>query len=131
MGMPAAKQGDRVTAIDFHLIQPPGAPPPPPVPVPHPFSGVLLQQLSTNVRIMGRAAATVGSVAINTPPHIPLGGMFVNPPTNRATIRFGSTSVRINGKAAARTGDAAETCADPMPNPGGRVVAAGTVRIGG
>jgi uncharacterized Zn-binding protein involved in type VI secretion len=79
---------------------------------------------------MGRAAATVGSVAINTPPHIPQGGTFVNPPTNRGTIRAGSSSVRINGKAAARTGDRAETCADP-PNPGGQVVAAGTVRIGG
>jgi uncharacterized Zn-binding protein involved in type VI secretion len=68
MGMPAAKQGDRVTAVDFHLIQPPGAPPPPPVPVPHPFSGLLSQQLSADVRIMGRAAATMGSVAVNTPP---------------------------------------------------------------
>ena len=130
MGMPAAKQGDRVTATDLHLIQPPGAPPPPPTLVPHPFSGILLQQLSTDVRIMNRAAATVGSVAINTPPHVPQGGMFINPPTNRGTIRSGSTSVRINGQAAARTGDHAETCADP-PNPGGQVVATGSVRIGG
>jgi uncharacterized Zn-binding protein involved in type VI secretion len=128
MGAPAAKQGDRVTAVDLHLIQPPGTAPP--VTVPHPFSGVLSQQLSTDVRIMGRAAATVGAVAINTPPHIPQGGMFVNPPTNRGTIRSGSATVRINGKAAARAGDHAETCADP-PNPGGQVVVAGTVRIGG
>ena len=128
MGAPAAKQGDRVTALDLHLIQPPGTAPP--TTVPHPFSGVLTQQLSTDVRIMGRAAATVGSVAINTPPHIPQGGMFVNPPTNRGTVRSGSTSVRINGKAAARAGDPAETCADP-PNQNGQVVAAGTVRIGG
>jgi uncharacterized Zn-binding protein involved in type VI secretion len=128
--MPAAKQGDRVTATDLHLIQSPGTPPPPPTLVPHPFSGVLLQQLSTDVRIMNRAAATVGSVAINTPPHFPQGGIFVNPPANRGTIRSGSTSVRINGQAAARAGDHAETCADP-PNPGGQVVASGSVRIGG
>ena len=89
-----------------------------------------MEQLSTNVRIVGRAAATVGSIAINTPPHIPIGGMFVNPPTNRGTVVAGSSSVRINGKAAARAGDPAQTCADP-PTAGGSVVAVGTVRIGG
>jgi uncharacterized Zn-binding protein involved in type VI secretion len=131
MGMPAAKQGDRVTAMDVHIIQPPGAPPPPPVPVPHPFSGVLTQQLSTTVRIMGRAAATVDSVAVNTPPHLPLvPGVFVNPPDNRATVRSGSTSVTISGRGAARAGDPAQTCTDP-PAILGTVVATGTVRIGG
>ncbi len=130
MGKPAAKQGDRITATDLHLIQPPGAPPPPPVTLPHPFSGLLTSELSTDVRIMGKYAATVGSVATNTPPHIPQGGIFVNPPTNRGTIRTGSGTVRINGQAAARSGDTAETCADP-PNPAGQVVATGTVRIGG
>jgi uncharacterized Zn-binding protein involved in type VI secretion len=128
MGAPAAKQGDRVTATDLHLIQPPGSSPP--ATVPHPFSGPLSQQLSSDVRILGRAAATVGSVANNTPPHIPQGGTFVNPPANRGSIRSGSATVRINGKAAARAGDHAETCADP-PNPAGLVVAAGVVRIGG
>ncbi len=127
MGMPAAKQGDRVTAVDPHLILPPSGPT---VTVPHAFSGVLAQQLSPDVRILGRAAATVGSVAVNTPPHIPQGGTFVNPPANRGTVRTGSASVRINGRAAARGGDSAQTCADP-PNPGGKVVAVGTVRIGG
>lgn len=128
MGAPAAKQGDRVTAVDLHLVQPPGTSPP--VTVPHPFTGVLSQQLSPDVRIMGMAAATVGSVALNTPPHIPQGGTFVNPPNNRGTVRAGSTSVRINGHAAARTGDRAETCAEPT-NPGAQVVATGTVTIGG
>ncbi|WP_206343528.1 PAAR domain-containing protein [Streptomyces mesophilus] len=125
--MPAAKQGDRVTAVDLHLIQPLNGPT---VTVPHAFSGVLTQQLSPDVRIMGRAAATVGSVAVNTPPHLPQGGLFVNPPANRGTVTAGSARVRINGRAAARSGDSAQTCADP-PNPGGKVVAAGTVRIGG
>jgi uncharacterized Zn-binding protein involved in type VI secretion len=80
---------------------------------------------------MGRAAATMGSVAVNTPPHIPIGGMFVIPPDNRGMVRVGSLSVRINGKAAARAGDPANTCADPPPNPNGAVVAIGTVGIGG
>ena len=128
MGAPAAKQGDRVTALDLHLIQPPGTAPT--VTVPHAFSGILQQELSPDVKIMGQAAATVDSVAINTPSHIPQGGTFVNPPNNKGTVRAGSTSVRINGKAAARAGDAAETCGEPT-NPAGKVVATGTVRIGG
>jgi uncharacterized Zn-binding protein involved in type VI secretion len=127
--MPAAKQGDRVTALDPHLIQPPGTAPP--VTTPHPFSGILSQQLSADVRIEGKSAATVDSVATNTPPHLPIGGTFVNPPDNRGTITAGSGTVRINGKAAARAGDAARTCADPTPNTSALVVAAGTVRIGG
>jgi uncharacterized Zn-binding protein involved in type VI secretion len=128
-GLPAAKQGDQVTALDTHLIQPPG--PTSPVTVPHPFSGILDQSLSADVKVMGMAAATVGSVATNTPPHIPIGGSFVNPPKNRGEITKGSTSVKINGKAAARAGDPARTCNDPVDLDVGIVVASGTVRVGG
>lgn len=128
MSQPAAKQGDRVTAIDTHLIQPPSGPP---VPVPHPFSGILDGGLSSDVRIGGLPAATVGSTATNTPPHIPLGGTFVKPPSNRGQVVTGSATVRINGKPAARAGDTAMTCNDPVDLPVGTVVAIGTVRIGG
>ena len=106
MGQPAAKQGDQVTATDNHLIQPPG--PSSPVIVPHPFNGVLNAALSTNVNIMGMPAAVVGSKASNTPPHIPIGGSFVNPPMNQGEIMRGSATVFINGKPAARSGDPAE-----------------------
>src|SRR5690349_17521581 len=98
MGQPAARQGDRITAIDTHLIQPPG--PTSPTPVPHPFSGIIDGGVSSNVTIGGAAAATVDSTATNTPPHIPIGGSFVNPPSNKATITMGSTTVTINSKAA-------------------------------
>lgn len=128
MGAPAAKQGDRVTAVDMHLIQPPSGPP---VLVPHPFSGIIDGALSTDVKISGLPAATVGTTATNTPPHIPQGGTFVIPPTNQGQISIGSTTVRINKKPAARAGDTALTCNDPVPLPVGTVVAAGTVRIGG
>jgi uncharacterized Zn-binding protein involved in type VI secretion len=128
-GRPAAKQGDKVVALDTHLIQPPGTSPP--VPVPHPFSGTLDQSLSTNVKVMGMAAATVGSVATNTPPHVPIGGTFVNPPKNRGEITQGSTSVKVNGKAMARAGDPARTCNDPVDQDVGTVVAVGTVLAGG
>jgi uncharacterized Zn-binding protein involved in type VI secretion len=130
-GPPAAKQGDQVVAIDQHLIQPPGAPPPPPVLVPHPFSGLLDQSLSRDVKVMGLPAATVGSVGTNTPPHIPIGGAFVNPPKNRGEITRGSTSVRINGKAVARAGDPVRTCNDPVDQEVGTVIALGTVLVGG
>ena len=129
MGQPAAKQGDQVTATDIHLIQPPG--PSSPVPTPHPFTGIIDGALSGNVNIQKMPAATLGSTSTNTPPHIPIGGTFVKPPTNKGTIVSGSSSVTINKKPAARSGDTSLTCNDPVDLPMGTVVAAGTVNIGG
>lgn len=123
---PAAKQGDRVTAVDPHLIQPPG--PVPPVLVPHPFNGILDGGLSPDVEIEGRPAATKGSTARNTPAHVPLGGTFVNPPNNTAEITGTASTVEINGRPAARAGDTAKTCQD-VPGPPGLVVAFGTVEM--
>jgi uncharacterized Zn-binding protein involved in type VI secretion len=128
MGQPAAKQGDQVIATDMHMIQPPGTAPP--VLVPHPFTGIINGGLSSDVNIMGQPAATKDSTAANTPPHIPVGGSFVNPPANRGTIIMGSPTVNINGKPAARNGDQARTCNDPADLPVGTVVAVGTVMIG-
>jgi uncharacterized Zn-binding protein involved in type VI secretion len=125
---PGAKQGDKVIGVDVHLIQPPG--PTSPVPVPHPYSGIIDGGLSSDVKIMGMPAATVDSTATNTPPHVPLGGSFVSPPSNKATIITGSTTVMINGKPAARMGDTAKTCNDPVDAPVGTVIAVGTVNIG-
>ncbi len=129
MGQPAAKLGDKVVAVDIHIIQPPG--PVPPLPVPHPFLGMIDGGVSSNVFINGMPAATLGSTATNLPPHIPIGGTFVNPPTNKATIIKGSAIVMINGKPAARLGDTAITCNDPAPLPVGTVVAVSNVLIGG
>ena len=98
----AAKQGDRVVATDMHLIQPPG--PVSPILVPHPFSGIIDGSLSSDVQIMGKPAATLTSTATNTPPHVPIGGTFVKPPANRATIISGSGTVLINNKPAAVMG---------------------------
>jgi len=129
MGQPAARQGDRIVAVDIHLIQPPG--PVSPIPVPHPFNGIIDGGVSGDVTIGGAPAATLNSTATNTPPHIPIGGTFVNPPLNRATIVKGSSTVTINGKPVARAGDTARTCNDPVELPVGTVVAAGQVLIGG
>jgi uncharacterized Zn-binding protein involved in type VI secretion len=130
MGMPAAKEGDQIVAIDTHIVLvPPG---PVPTPLPHPFAGKLNGGLSSDVKIMGKAAATVGSTADNSPAHTPTppGTAFQKPPSNKGTIKMGSAKVKINGKDAARNGDVAETCNDPADLPAGKVIAAGTVMVG-
>jgi uncharacterized Zn-binding protein involved in type VI secretion len=134
MAQPAAKQGDLVTATDTHIVmvpQPTG--PPVPTPLPHPFAGQLNGNLSPTVKIMGRPAATMGSSAQNQPPHLPTppGTAFQIPPTNIGNVVMGSSSVMINGKPAARNGDTVQTCNDPAPAPVGKIIAAGTVMIGG
>jgi uncharacterized Zn-binding protein involved in type VI secretion len=131
MGLPAAKQGDQVVAVDIHIVLIPSPAGPVPTPLPHPFRGVVNGSLSSNVNIEGLPAATVNSTAQNTPPHIPQGGPFQNPPSNQGTIIMGSTTVSINGNGAARTGDTARTCGDPTDLPVGTVVAVSTVLIGG
>jgi uncharacterized Zn-binding protein involved in type VI secretion len=132
MGQPAAKQGDRITGTDIHIVLVPSAAGPVPTPLPHPFTGILAGGLSTNVKIMGAPAATVNSTANNTPPHLPMppGTSFQKPPSNQATIAMGSATVKIGGQPAARSGDTAMTCNDPVDAPTGTVVAVGTVMIG-
>jgi uncharacterized Zn-binding protein involved in type VI secretion len=134
MGQPAIKQGDQMTATDMHVVLVPSATGPTPTPLPHPFNGTVTGNLSPDVRVNGRPAATVGSTAVNTPPHTPTppGTGFQTAPTNQGTITSGSSSVRINGKPATRVGDQAQTCADPAPNPAAQLVTAdNTVLIGG
>jgi uncharacterized Zn-binding protein involved in type VI secretion len=117
MGQPAAKQGDRITATDTHLLGN--------VPTPMPFNGILQTGLCTDVNIMSLPAATVGSGAVNTPPHPPAAAA-----SNTGTVISGSSSVLINGKPAARSGDTATTCNASGPLPIGQLVASGTVNIG-
>lgn len=130
MGLPAAKQGDRIIATDIHIVNIPSPGGPVPTPLPHPFVGIIDNGLSQDVKIMGMPAATADSTATNLPPHIPQGGPFQNPPSNKGTIKMGSATVAINGKMAARSGDMAMTCNDPSDLPAGTVMAVGTVFIG-
>lgn len=130
MGQPAAKQGDRILATDTHIIMIPSPGGPVPTPLPHPFVGIIDSSCSNDVKIMGMPAAVAGSTASNTPPHIPQGGPFQKPPTNKGNIMMGSPTVKINGKMAARNGDTAMTCNDPTDLPVGKVMAVGTVMIG-
>ena len=130
MGAPAAKEGDMITAVDTHIVMIPSPTGPIPTPLPSPFNGIIDGDLSSDVKIMGSFAATVGSTATNLPPHIPEGGPFQIEPTNRGQIIIGSLTVMINKKPAARNGDTALTCNDPVDLPIGKVIAIGTVMIG-
>lgn len=131
MGQPAAKQGDQVVATDIHIVMVPSPGGPVPSPLPHPFTGKIDGGLSPDVNIGGAPAAVQNSTATNVPSHVPQGGPFQKPPSNRATIMLGSTTVLINGKPAARNGDKAITCNDPSDLPAGTVVAGGNVLVGG
>jgi hypothetical protein len=58
---------------------------------------------------MGMPAATVNSTASNMPPHIPQGGPFQKPPTNKAEIIMGSPTVMIgNGGSGGGSGSAGD-----------------------
>ncbi len=129
MGAPAAKQGDKVVAVDTHIVMVPSAGGPMPTPLPHPFDGTLDGGLVATVEIAGSAAAVVGTTASNQP-HTPTppGVQFQAPPLDSATVIAGSATVLLGGQAAARSGDSAQTCGEP---PGaGTIIASGTVLVG-
>jgi uncharacterized Zn-binding protein involved in type VI secretion len=137
---PAAILGDRITGVDIHIVVTPAGVP---VPSPFPFSGPISSACSLNVLINGKPAATAGSAATCTPPHLPREGSFSIPPTNVGVVSTGSLTVLINGKPAARLGDSALTCSDvlppavpgapppPIPTPSRVMGTAATVIIGG
>jgi RHS repeat-associated protein len=134
MGQPGAKKLDQIVSLtpgDIHLIQPPG--PSPPVPVPHPVPNSLIKDdVAEKVKVMGFPGAVKGSVSQHTPPHIPIGGTFVNQPSNKGKITTGSANVFYEGKEAAMLGDTAEMCMDPKDAPVGMVIGkAATVLVGG
>jgi uncharacterized Zn-binding protein involved in type VI secretion len=133
MGQPAAKQDDDVIAVDTHIVMVPTPGGPVPTPLPHPFTGKLASDLVATVKIGGKPAATVDSVANNQPAHIatPPGTSFQSPPKDQGKVMMGSGTVKIGGKAAARMGDTVETCNDPSNMPVGSIIAAGTVMVGG
>lgn len=131
MENPAAKKGDKVIAIDMHIIMIPTPAGPAPTPMALAFNGVLDGGLSGNVFIEDQPAATKDSTATNTPSHVPPGGSFQTPPSNRATVQMGSISVLINDRGVARSGDPAMTCNDPADAPSGKVIGASTIFVGG
>lgn len=130
MGTPGAKQGDTISGIDTHVVLMPSPAGPVPTPVPMPFCGGLSGDLAASVHLDNMPAATRGSTASNSPSHVPAGGSFQRPPSNKATVHEGSSSVFIENKPAARMGDPAMTCNDPADAPNGTVIASGTIIVG-
>ena len=133
MGKPIARQDDQVIATDTHIVMVPTPGGPVPTPLPHVFAGQLKSGLSSSVKANGKPVATVDSIAKNQPPHIatPPGVSFQKPPANQGTVMLGSATVKIGGKLAARAGDTVKTCNDPADAPMGKIIAAGTVMVGG
>ncbi|MFI2458116.1 PAAR domain-containing protein [Streptomyces sp. NPDC019539] len=129
-GQPAAALGDRIVGIDTHIVLVPSPGGSVPTPLALPFSGTITEGCCRTVLIGGKPAATQGSIAFNSPPHIPPTGMFKTPPTNKGTISRGSSSVFICGQPAARSGDTATTCNDIALQHSSTVVAASSVYIG-
>jgi RHS repeat-associated protein len=99
--MPAAKMLDPMLGIDFHLIEPPGAPP---LLVPHPSIGIvfdpfdLIPKFGANVFVNGLPRAQAGTAGLMLP-HVPLGGVFVEPPTNQLEVFMGSKTVSADEEA--------------------------------
>jgi len=130
MGVPGAKQGDKVFGLDTHIVMIPSPAGPVPTPMPMPFAGQLDGGLASTVSIDDKSAAVKGSTASNQPQHVPAGGPFQTPPSNQGTVDAGSDTVFFDNQNAARMGDKVKTCNDPSDAPNGLIVATGTVLIG-
>ena len=102
--MPAVKHLDPVLGVDVHIIQPPG--PVPPLPVPHPHVGMVIDPcdyvpiIGSTVKVNGMHRAIAGTAGKALPPHIPIGGTFVKPPSNENEAFMGSMIVDFDGDAA-------------------------------
>ena len=120
------KQFDMVMGVDIHIVQPPG--PVPPVPIPHPFVGIVFDPMEfvpfigAAVMVSGLPRAQAGTTVKGVPPHIPIGGVFVKPPTSDGEVYMGSFSVSAEGEPLAFMGCPVMTCQDagmmsiPRPN---------------
>jgi hypothetical protein len=115
MAEAAAKQGDRVISDGTSKVwvKPPPLPDPPKT-VSFSYDGELDDNLVSDVLIMGKPAAVVGSTAQNkTPPNqqpqVIAAGTLLTTVNNTGTITGGSSSVLIHGKPATRNGDSAQT----------------------
>lgn len=116
-----------MTGTDTHIMLVPSPSGATPTPMPLPFSGRLISGLSSDVFVNGLAAATVGSVAQNLPPHLPPPGTsFSRPPANSGRVVTGSPTVLVNGKQMARAGDPVATCNDPVDAPTSAVASGST-----
>lgn len=136
MAEPAAKQGDIIKSDGTSQVwvQSESSP----KLVPFTYAGPIKDQPSSNVRIMGKSAATKGSTATKLPSLKEQFPSVLSKVDDTGTIITGSSSVFINGKQAARNGDKANTWdyseglspGKPNEKPNAKVEASGSVFIG-
>ncbi len=144
MAEPAAKKGDIIKSDGKGQVwvQPTGSTSP--ISAVFSYEGPIDNGLSSNVLIMGKPAAILGSTSTNsTPPASQVavtgqGSILTQNIDDKATISTASSNVLINGKKAARNGDKAMTWDYSSGPPGigtqkenASVQADGTVLIGG
>ncbi len=132
MSQPAAKEGDLISGTDSHNEKVPSQTGTIIQSFDVPFSGPIDGGLSSDVKINGHFAATVGSTAKNSTPHIAIapGISFVLNPSNSGEVTTGSDKVKINNKKVARNKDNATTCNDSGQKNNSSITASGTVLIG-
>ncbi len=135
--MTAAKHTDPIVGMDMHLVQPPG--PVPPIMVPIPVAGMVLDPAdyedgACTVLINGLPRARAGNVCKLSPPHVPIGGVFVKPPTNEAELYQGSSTVVVDGEAQSAMGHQVLGCHDvgaPAPTRSWKSVSATSLMMAG
>ncbi len=122
--MPAAKHLDPVMGVDTHIIMIPTPAGPVPTPLPHPYVGILLDpmdyipMLGTAIRVNGVPRAVAGTAGQALPPHIPMGGPFLKPPSNESEMFMGSATVNADGDPMSFAGLPVLSCQDiGMPAP--------------
>jgi RHS repeat-associated protein len=81
------------------------------------ISGLFGGSFSGPVLINGMPAANTGTQVKGMPVHVPIGGVFVNPPSNEGTIITGSKTVHVLGTSGARLTSMVITCNDPINLP--------------
>jgi uncharacterized Zn-binding protein involved in type VI secretion len=113
--MSAAKHTDPIVGMDMHMIQPP--PPAPPLMVPHPVAGMVMDPAdysagACTVFINGLPRARAGTMCVLSPPHVPIGGVFVKPPLSEAELYQGSSTVTADGEALSAMGHQVLGCHD-------------------
>jgi len=99
----AAKHMDPLVGVDVHIIMIPSPAGPIPTPLPHPYVGMVFDPmdyvpiLGATVMINGLPRGLAGSSGQALPPHIPMGGPFMKPPSNESEIFMGSATVVVDG----------------------------------
>ncbi len=101
--MIACKHMDPLVGIDTHIILIPSPAGPIPTPLPHPYVGMVFDPidyvpvLGATVYINGLPRGIAGTNGQALPPHIPMGGPFMKPPSNESEIFMGSATVVVDG----------------------------------